>query len=163
MESCYCGSGKTFEKCCMKYLLKEDIVNTPSELIQSRYSGFCEKNLDYILFTNSDNVRRELNQKTIESWIEAVHFNKLEIVSVENDEFDSSHALVEFKVHFQVGYAEHIHYEIAHIIRHKGRWTYDGMISMKKRAEMGFKISLDDLCLCGSGKLFRECCAKSCK
>jgi len=160
MKPCYCGSGKSFELCCERFLLNRDVVSGPRELIQARYSAFCEKNLEYILLTSSIELKNELSVKTLESWLTAVFFSGLEILSVENDEFDNSHALVEFKAHFEVGDAPHVHYETAHIIREKGRWVYDGMISMRERAEKGFKISLDDPCLCGSGKIFRECCAK---
>ena len=51
LRTCPCGSGKPFEACCGRFIVKGDLPATAEELMRSRYSAFALGDLNWIRLT----------------------------------------------------------------------------------------------------------------
>ncbi|MCD4676693.1 MAG: hypothetical protein K8S18_11970, partial [Desulfobacula sp.] len=47
--TCYCGSQKFYEECCFPFISGSLIPKNPEQLMRSRYSAFCIKNIEYLI------------------------------------------------------------------------------------------------------------------
>ena len=57
-QPCPCGvSGKTYGECCRPFHLKAIQPLTPTQVLQSRYSAFCYRNIGYIIQTTHPTCR----------------------------------------------------------------------------------------------------------
>ena len=52
MNLCVCGSGKSYKRCCGRFLDNAELAKTPVQLMRSRYSAYVLGNYgDYLLQT----------------------------------------------------------------------------------------------------------------
>lgn len=119
--NCYCGKNEEFSNCCQPYLLGQAAPETAADLMRSRYSAFCTKNIDYIIATTDLQVRYDFDRKGNETWANQAAFHKLEIMSSEEN---GPKGVVEFKAYFSIGEEQHTHYEISTFRKTNGLWFY---------------------------------------
>ena len=50
-EICPCGSKKQYQYCCGMYLSGKKNPETAEKLMRSRYTAFCQGNIDYLIAT----------------------------------------------------------------------------------------------------------------
>ena len=50
-QNCPCGSRKKYQYCCEKYLLSKAFPETAEQLMKSRYTAFCQGNIEYLIAT----------------------------------------------------------------------------------------------------------------
>ncbi len=63
-KPCPCGvSGKTYSECCKPFHLKAAQPLTPTQVLQSRYSAVCYRNIGYIIQTTHPTCRDYLDDK----------------------------------------------------------------------------------------------------
>lgn len=51
LRTCPCGSGKSFDACCGRFIVKGDLPATAEELMRSRYAAFALGDLNWIRLT----------------------------------------------------------------------------------------------------------------
>jgi len=144
---CPCGSEKTYANCCKAYIDGKKIPNV-EVLMRSRYSAFALKNAAYILETNYQEEVTENAVKMLEREFEAVEWLQLQVV-------DSTKNEVEFRAYYR-DFDEKLHvlHEHSHFVFENGKWYYkDGVIFKSK-------IERNELCPCGSGQKYKQCCLK---
>lgn len=120
-SNCFCGSQKSFSECCQLLINNIQKAQSALELMKSRYSAFCVKDMDYLISTTDPKTRENFNFKENKKWAEQAKFFKLEIVNnIENK--DSG--IVEFRAHFNFQGQTNIHHEISQFRRNDGVWYY---------------------------------------
>ncbi len=119
MENCYCGNSETFEKCCKPLIQKYKLPETAEQLMRSRYSAYCVKNINY-LYDTTDPIKRFLTSKSaIKKWANQTDWQRLEIVR-------SKYDLVEFKAYYkEVGSEKiYVHHEVSNFRLDNKQWYY---------------------------------------
>ncbi len=122
-DSCPCGSGKTFDKCCGRFLSEGNNAKTPEQLMRSRYTAYALGGYgNYLLKTWLPVMAQglnaiELSQKNTE-WV------GLHVVSKSQKGNDG---YVEFRATFlDTQNNEVIHHEKSVFKRISGQWFYVG-------------------------------------
>lgn len=80
IQLCYCGSQKSVETCCGRFLSGACFPATAEELMRSRYSAYVTKNISYIMETTSPKFRKYYNPKSLIEWAETSTWISLEIL-----------------------------------------------------------------------------------
>ena len=145
---CPCGSEKSYEACCKLYIEENKKVPNVEYLMRSRYTAFVLKNTQYILETNYRQAINDTEIKLLEREFDAVEWLQLYVMGSSKNE-------VEFKAYFR-DFDEKLHvmHEHSHFVFEEGKWYYrDGVI-------FNSKIERNEPCPCGSGKKYKQCCAK---
>jgi SEC-C motif-containing protein len=122
-SACICGSGKSFGKCCARFLSGEQRPRTPEQLMRSRYSAYALGDQgEYLLESWFPATARGLTAAALSrrscDWI------RLEILSKSQQ---GDEGFVEFNAWFrgQNGEEEVLH-EKSVFQRVAGRWFYVG-------------------------------------
>ncbi len=142
MSLCYCGSGKSFESCCQRFLDKKEISSDAQELMRSRYSAYVSKNAEYLNATSTDNVA-EVRFTALDSLV----WLNLKIESFTENE-------VIFRAYYKDAGKVHVLREHSFFIKELGRLKYDAGEMLEA------KIERNETCPCGSGKKYKKCCGK---
>jgi SEC-C motif-containing protein len=119
--SCYCGVGDSFEKCCKPLHEGKLSAETAEQMMRSRFSAFCVRNLDYVKRTTDPQLFTEIDWNANEEWMNSVDFFKLEIVRAEES---GNKATIEFKAHFKVHEKVSVHHEISKFRKSHGEWFF---------------------------------------
>jgi len=123
---CLCGLQRRYLDCCGPYLKRAKVPKTPEALMRSRYTAYCENDLDYIKRTMMPPAslkppKRKDNRKV--TWL------GLEVLEGDISPSDAAVGTVEFKARYQEnGQAYTIHEKSQfHLI--EGRWYYVDSLS----------------------------------
>lgn len=122
---CPCGTGKTFNTCCLPIHNDISLAKTPEQLMRSRYSAFTIGNADYLLQSHhSSKISREEANNTA-SWAKKMKWMKLDVL---NSKFNETEGQVEFIAHYRQGpFKKKIH-EISRFVIENNHWVYlDGI------------------------------------
>ncbi len=144
-KECICHSGLAFEVCCEPFLLGKEQAQSALALMRSRYSAYVLKNGQYLYDTCSSRLQNIEDIKAIEQdqtvWI------GLKILSYNDEE-------VTFMAYFKETEGLGVMKEHSYFLMEEGRLRYD-------RGELlNAQISRNEPCPCGSGKKYKQCCAK---
>ncbi len=124
MNKCYCGSEQEYEKCCGKFHNESEKAKTAEELMRSRYSAFCRRDVDYLIKTHDSNTRSRTLRSELEQCIELTDWSGLEIVETERGTTSDKQGMVHFIARYRendiVGKIE----EISEFTKKKGKWFY---------------------------------------
>lgn len=137
---------KTYEACCQRFHLGQS-PDTCEQLMRSRFSAFALNLTAYLLESWHPSTRPTELSPMNDHWL------KLDIIHSESN-------TVHFKAYFKEDNpSEKQRYgcleEVSRFSHDQGRWQYvDGDASFSE-----YKPSRNDVCLCGSGKKFKKCCA----
>lgn len=151
MHPCPCGSGKSFSACCRPYLTGPAQAPTAEALMRSRYTAYCEGNVDYLVATHHP-TRRTLNDhRAMANSVRTTTWVKLVVLASHQGQPEDREGLVEFVAYYSTPSAGQVH-ERSRFVKQKGRWFYlDGDMLpplWPKRNEP---------CWCGSGKKLKAC------
>jgi SEC-C motif-containing protein len=136
---------KQYTECC-KPLHKGQAALNPEQLMRSRFSGFVLGLTDYINKSWHSSTRpHDLSLNPDEQWL------KLEIIK-------STSRQVHFKAYFRdadspQGFS--VLEELSDFIKKNGNWYY---VSGDTQIQPT-NLTRNDVCLCGSGKKYKKCCA----
>ena len=126
MAQCYCCSSKPYSDCCQPILEGQRPAATPEQLMRSRYSAFCIKNLDYVVDTTDPQARADMDRASTEEWMKNSEFTRLEVLRSSDE---GNKGTVEFKAYFTMNGANEIHHEISKFRKHSGTWYFrDGKV-----------------------------------
>ena len=145
---CYCGSGKSFEKCCAPFISKTKVAQTPEELMRSRYSAYVLGNGSYLVETATQEGRFEEDIPLIEEFAKNVKWLKLEVLHTEQN---GNKGIVEFKAYYLENDEIILLHERSRFVQNDGKWEYE------KGTFLNSKIERNDPCPCGSGKKYKKC------
>ena len=124
--NCYCGSEKKFADCCELLHQGNIVAKTAVELMRSRFSAYCVKNIVYLKKTSDPQTTSNFDFDDMKAWADQVQFKKLQIIRSEEVK---NKGLVEFKAVFIQDGVEKIHHELSTFRRHLGQWYFrDGEV-----------------------------------
>ena len=175
-QICPCGSRKKYQYCCGMYLSGKQFPETATQLMRSRYTAFCQGDIDYLIATHHPDKRRKNDRQQIANSIKNTTWLGLKIVDPSQGNkhdaiskrsatrgaqrllsqttqclAESEIAYVEFIAVFKTDEVQQLH-ERSKFIKTDGKWFYlEGEILpnlIPKRNEN---------CWCGSGKKYKKC------
>ena len=151
---CYCGSQQSYEECCGQFISGRLKSETPEQLMRSRYSAFCIKDIEYLISTHHPS-RREVNEREILA--QTIHDSQwlgLKILKTDKSLINQGAGYVEFVAFYKNREIEQLH-ENSKFIYENVQWYYfDGILLDP------IKISRNEPCWCGSMKKFKKCHGK---
>lgn len=157
IQDCPCGSKKTFQECCERFISGQLFPVTPEELMRSRYTAYAVSNMDYIIRTMKPPAADHFRAENTTTDTQHYPWVKLHIIRSEHNNTDGT---VEFQAYYLNANTLCVLHEISQFRRDDGIWYYiDG--TMPETQNPVKKISRNDLCVCGSEKKFKKCCGKS--
>ncbi|NJB83772.1 YchJ family protein [Wenyingzhuangia aestuarii] len=125
---CACGSQKSYKVCCgvfHKDILK---VQSPLELMKSRYTAYVLADIDYLLKSHHSSTRPTKEADEISAWTKAVTWLGLEIIKAEAP--TTNEGFVTFMAHFLENGTKNTIHETSRFIKENNHWTYiDGVHS----------------------------------
>lgn len=83
INSCPCGSGRSYAECCKPYITGVRLPPTAEALMRSRYSAYAEHAINYILETCTKDNKNPIDLKQTKEWSEQSRWLGLKILSVE--------------------------------------------------------------------------------
>lgn len=150
-EICPCGSKKQYQYCCQKYLLGKATVETAEKLMRSRYTAFCQGNIDYLIATLHPERRTQSDRAELTKTINNTEWLGLTIIDTNKGKKNDSIGYVEFEAIYRINEPKQLH-ERSKFIKSDGKWFYvEGNIlpgTIPKRSEP---------CWCGSGVKYKNC------
>jgi len=160
MLVCPCGSKKEYLNCCLPIIAGDKKARTPEQLMRSRYSAYAKKCTDYIYNSYAIESQKAQSFDELSSWAHQTQWLNLEINSTSSLDQPSSTTSYFPTVDFTAYYRhENIFFkmrEISRFIFEDLQWRYfDGNIV--EHIELPTP-KRNDLCLCQSGKKFKQCC-----
>jgi len=163
MNLCPCGSEKNFDECCGPYLNGSADVPTAEALMRSRYTAFAVNDMDYLVTSLSEELRREFDVEETREMNGQVTWCGLHIFNTTAGQESDEEGIVEFQAEFDDGKDHRVLHERSRFTRENGKWVYaEGLNPMPETVRReGKKVGRNDPCPCGSGKKFKKCCGKN--
>lgn len=100
---CPCGSTKTYGDCCGPFHEGRALPQSPLDVLRSRYSAFCWRNIQYIIDTTHPTSRDYQNDRI--AWAKELNkegmFDSYDFISLEtvgDEEILTNEGFLEFKV-----------------------------------------------------------------
>jgi SEC-C motif-containing protein len=153
LNLCPCGSQKTYLSCCQPYHNGVAKAATVMAMMRSRYSAFVKQEYAYLLATHHRDHLHGLTLAQLQQG-EQLHWLGLTLLSSEQNA-DNTQGNVTFKAWYLEGEAIDAIFENSEFIFEEGRWFYtQGEQFSTKLPER------NTLCICHSGKKFKQCCMK---
>lgn len=147
---CYCGSTQAFELCCQPFLAGMGNADSCEQLMRSRYSAYCLRDIDYIYRTYHPSRRADNPKPALATFAANSHFIALNVLSCEQS---SQQGYVSFNVRY---IQQNVLYEFTERSRFvfEDVWYYlDGVLTDSTPV----KINRNAPCPCNSGKKFKQC------
>ena len=153
-KNCPCGSKKKLQYCCGKYLLGREYPTTAEQLMRSRYTAFCQGNIDYLIATLHPDKRQTKDRQELVKTIQNTKWLGLTIVSSDRGKKPDKVGFVEFMAVFQIGEPQQLH-ERSRFTKIDGKWFYvDGDILPD------LVLKKNQKCWCGSQQKYQKCHGK---
>ncbi|MEM9275738.1 MAG: YchJ family protein [Cyanobacteria bacterium P01_F01_bin.143] len=154
MNLCPCNSRKKYQYCCGVYLSGKELPETAEQLMRSRYTAFCQGDVDYLIATHHPDQRAKDERKQLQNTIKKTSWLGLNVIDASRGQKHSKVAFVEFMAVFQTDKIHQLH-ERSKFLKIDGKWFYtEGEILpdiIPKKNEN---------CWCGSGKKYKKCHGK---
>lgn len=116
--------------------------------MRSRYSAFVLKNIDYLIKTSCHQENPLQEYEAIKAFASQAHFQHLEIVNTDEQS-------VEFKAYYIFNHHQELLHEQSFFTCKDGIYCYkDGEVFSN-----AITFRRNELCICGSGKKYKKCCA----
>ncbi len=151
-DNCYCQSQKPFKACCHPFLSGKSNPRTPEQLMRSRFSAFCTKNIDYLIATRHVSKRQPNESELLLRTMNENQWLGLRIVVANKPANNQGN--VEFVAFYKSDSIGQLH-ENSSFAREEGLWYYlDGQMLEP------YKLSRNEACFCGSQKKYKKCHGK---
>lgn len=118
MDSCYCGSEKSFSTCCERFILKKENPKTAEQLMRSRYSAYVVKAIDYLVETTHLSQRKYYPKKALLAWANECQWKRLQILQTTANEVAFSAVYADSKGNL------HEHREWSTFVFENDSWYY---------------------------------------
>lgn len=123
-KTCPCGSNKSFEKCCGRFLDGDQHAKTPEQLMRSRYTAYALGGYgEYLLQTWFPATSAGVDATSLS--IRSLDWCGLEILDKSQQ---GDNGMVEFKAYYHPAKADDdgVMHEKSTFVRTNGRWFYVG-------------------------------------
>jgi len=151
---CYCNSQKNYNECCFPFLSGSLKAENPEQLMRSRYSAFCTKDVQYLISTHHPSRQKADELELLTQTFRNTHWLGLKILKTQESRTDIQIGYVEFVAFYQNSEIGQLH-ENSKFIYENGQWYYlDGVILEP------LKFARNELCWCGSKKKYKRCHGK---
>ncbi len=158
-EPCPCGSGKSYDGCCGRYISGKENAPTAEALMRSRYSAYVKHAIDYIVDTCVADDEHEISVEDTKRWSESSTWLGLTVLGSTGGGEGDQKGTVDFVARYEQGGLRDEHREHAEFVRKDGRWLYDtGNVIPTTVVRSQPKVGRNDPCPCGSGKKYKKCC-----
>ncbi|MEP3045570.1 MAG: YchJ family metal-binding protein [Roseibium sp.] len=121
---CTCGSGKTFETCCGRYLSGAELPKTAEALMRSRYSAYTRENIDYLKETLWPKYQAAFDFAATAAWAAENHWTGLSVLETEDGQDNDRDGTVLFEAKYLAGGKLNTHRELSRFRKKSGRWYY---------------------------------------
>ncbi len=156
MKDCPCGTHKSYDACCGRFIAGTQLPSTPEELMRSRYTAYTQANVDYIAGTMKSPALDHFNPHSAREWAERVEWLKLDVITTSAQE---NKGYVEFLAHFYDNKKKYAIHELSEFHRIDGVWFYvDGKSPTERPPVRATLLGRNAPCHCGSGKKHKRCC-----
>lgn len=146
---CPCGSGNPYSACCQPYHTGRSHPQTPEQLMRTRYSAFCQGQIDYLIATHHPSQRQGDDRQMLRQTIASTQWVGLRVL---HSKQAADIGTVEFVAFYQrIGVVEQLH-ERAEFVREQGRWFY-----LRGEILPPITIGRNEPCWCGSGRKYKQC------
>ena len=162
METCPCGSERSYDDCCRPLVEGRQNAETAEALMRSRYSAFVKTEIDYLCDTIPPDRQEKFNRQEAANWSKNSEWEGLEILETSEGGPDDETGTVEFIARFREKEKKVEHHEVAQFGKIDGRWYFiDGHTPKSKpTVRQSPKIGRNAPCPCGSGKKYKKCCSR---
>ena len=152
---CYCNSKKNYNECCYPFLSGSSKPESPEELMRSRYSAFCIKDIKYLISTHHPSRQGANEAELLNQTFHNTLWIGLKILNTEESRTDNQIRYVEFAAFYQNDPIGQLH-ENSRFIYENEQWFYlDGVILDP------LAFGRNELCWCGSNKKYKKCHGKN--
>jgi SEC-C motif-containing protein len=119
--------------------------------MRSRYTAYCQGNVDYLLATLHPSQRKFDDRINLRQSVSKTHWVTLQILAVAQGQPTDAIGFVEFVAVYQTPDLGQLH-ERSKFVQVEGHWFYQrGTILPPYRPKR------NEPCWCGSGKKFKQC------
>ncbi len=148
---CDCGSQVPYDECCGPLLSGKSKANSPEQLMRSRFSAFCKKNIQYLMDTRHPSKREPDDRESLNHTMNETQWLGLKIIKTSKNKKDEGTGQVEFAAFYKAGDFGQLH-ERSTFIRENKSWFYlDGQMLEP------VKTGRNEPCWCNSGKKYKKC------
>ncbi len=127
-DSCPCGSGASFARCCQPILVGAQPAASAESLMRSRYTAFVRKDRLHLLRSwHPDTRPKELVFEPKQQWL------GLKVIGVSGGTATDDVGEVEFVARYKIDGRGTRLSERSRFVRHDGRWVYDDAIERSLR------------------------------
>ena len=164
-SSCPCGSNLPYQQCCEIAHSNHKNVETPEQLMRSRYSAHVLGLVDYVVATYHPSCHAEAQREGIAQSIDS-DWCQLEVIKAEAGS-NENEGFVEFNAYFNEDGKRYSLSERSRFVKENSLWYYiDGTFPEEQPEQdprlsqpvSSLKVGRNDPCICGSGKKFKKCC-----
>ena len=149
---CYCGSQKDYDNCCWPFLTGRARPENPEQLMRSRYSAFCIKDIDYLISTHHPSMQTPDERDILTRTIHETQWLGLKVLRIEKEQSDQGVGYVEFVAFYKTNYTTGQLHEKSKFTHENDQWYYlDGLLMDP------LKFGRNDPCWCGSNKKYKKC------
>ena len=149
---CYCGSQKDYDNCCWPFLTGRARPENPEQLMRSRYSAFCIKDIDYLISTHHPSMQTPDGREVLTRTINETQWLGLKVLRIEKEQSDQGVGYIEFAAFYKTNGTTGQLHEKSKFIHENGQWYYlDGLLMEP------LKFGRNDPCWCGSNKKYKKC------
>ena len=153
-STCYCGSQKSYKECCFPFISGSLKPETPEQLMRSRYSAFCIKDIEYLISTHHPSKHQFNDREILAQTIHDTQWLGLKVLKTEKNQISQGIGYVEFAAFYKNSEIQQLH-ENSKFIYENGQWYYlDGVILEP------FRCGRNGECWCGSKKKYKKCHGK---
>jgi len=118
---CPCGNKESYASCCEPLLNRSKKAEHAEELMRSRYTAFCMKDIEYLKDTTHPSTLKDFDIEANTEWAQKARFTQLEILSASEKGDDG---FVHFRARYRMGLTFHGHEEKSIFRRESGTWYF---------------------------------------
>ena len=123
--------------------------------MRSRYSAFCEQNIDYLIATHHPSKRLPDDAEQLTSSMQNCQWLSLKILDTQLGGPSDDQGEVEFVASYTQSEKPGLLHERSRFRKEQEQWFYvDGDLYETPQPD---KLGRNDPCWCGSGKKFKKC------
>jgi len=160
MNTCFCGSDATYDKCCEPVISGAQPATTAEQLMRARYSAYVGVQMDFIFESTHPDHREGYDHAGTEEWAKSSEWLGLEIIGTTKGGENDNNGEVEFIARFREKGVLREHHEQASFKKEDGCWYFAEGNMVKPKPVSVSKTGRNDPCSCGSGIKYKKCCGK---
>lgn len=153
---CPCDKNNDYSQCCELIHLEKLKVQTPEQLMRSRYSAYVLNNANYIYDTYAKAYQKQQSFHEIKIWAQETTWLNLKIITA-NDYKNTNNPTVAFEAIYKKDNTFYKMKETSNFIKENNLWRYtDGNNLYFEELPPPKR---NDNCVCLSGKKYKKCCS----